>query len=97
MTWLAFAAFSAFAICCVAQFWLVERVASMLKARHPAIHRRVYGWRMGQRLYWFALFRRDRSLGDPELSCRTKDLQRLALLALGALAAFVVFASRAGL
>ena len=87
MTWLPF---SVFAVCCVAQFWLVERVASALKARHPQIHDQMYGLFAFNRLFWFAIVRGDRRLNDPDLTARTRQLQFLVGLALASWLAFAI-------
>ncbi len=76
-------AFVVFAICCIAQFWLVQRVASALESRHAARYRQMRDAIFTTRLHWFALTRADRDLGDSDLSKRTKQLQILIIAAYG--------------
>jgi hypothetical protein len=71
-----------FAACCIAQFWFVQRVASALEARHPEKYRAMRTLFFTNRIYWFAITRSDRRLGDPELTKRVKPLRGLAIVAL---------------
>jgi hypothetical protein len=73
---------SIFVICCIAQLWFYQRVASALEARHPDTYRAIYGPFAWSRLGRFALLRRDRGLDDPELTARTRQLQLLVIAAM---------------
>ena len=74
---------SVFGICCVAQFWFIDRVASALSRRHPSIYQKMYGIFFFQKLFWFTMGRGDEHLSDPELTARIKRLQILYFIALG--------------
>ncbi len=87
MLWLPF---SIFAACCLAQFWFIQRVASVLEARHTHVYRRLYGLFALNRLFWFAIFRRDRGMNDPDLTQRTKQLQLLCGISLASWLTLIV-------
>jgi len=90
MTWLPLLPFTLFAGCCVAQFWFGPKVVSALVARHPETYRRMRGLSLPNKLFWFALFRRDRGLDDADLTIHTKRLQVLSSAALAAWLMFIV-------
>lgn len=73
-----FILFAIFAGCCVAQLWLGGLVASALQARHPKVWKTLW-W--PNKLFWFAITRRDRALNDPRLSAQTCRLQVSLLIA----------------
>jgi hypothetical protein len=91
MSGIIFVPFSVFFACTLGQFWMLRRLRQALVDRHPDI------WLEQSRKAFFpnstglgfALTRRDRALGDPELS---RCVDQLLLLWAVAITAWVILA-----
>ena len=75
---------AAFLACCVAQFYFLRRVRQALAKRHPEVWRDISmkAWFVDNSVYKFAWKRRDRELGDLELTTRRRQLIALNYLAI---------------
>lgn len=77
--------FAAFACCVLGQFYLMRRVRAVLANKHPEVWRELSSksFFIDNAVMKFVLKKRDRGLGDPELTAAAIRMRRLQLVAIG--------------
>ena len=71
--------FSAFALCCILQFWFVKKVRDALIERHPQTFLSIEksSFFPFQGLWRFTLGSAHKALADGDLECQIRNLRRL--------------------
>ena len=85
MPFLALIPFAAFGGCVLGQFYLMRQVRSVLANRHPDVWRELSSksFFIDNAVLTFVWKRRDRDLGDPQLTAVAVQMRRLQLFAFG--------------
>jgi len=88
---LEFIPFIVFMGCCLSQFWWGFRIKSILRARHPEVILKTFSY--PNQLVVFVQARKDRKLGDQELSVCTARFQLTQWIALSSVLAMFLLGS----